>query len=93
MDEKKRVHVIISGKVQGVFFRMETQKAALDIGVTGWVKNRTDGAVEAIFEGDSERIDKMLAWCWKGSPRSEVRDVAVENEVYSGSFSDFRITY
>ena len=93
MAEKQRVHVIISGRVQGVFFRLETQRAALNIGITGWVKNRPDGAVEAVFEGDSDRVEKMLQWCWEGSPRSDVRDVAVENEPYTGGFSDFQVTF
>lgn len=93
MGEKRRVRVIISGKVQGVFFRMETQKAALTCGVCGWVKNRADGAVEAVVEGNTDQVEKMLQWCWKGSPHSAVTDVAVEEEAYTGEYSGFNITY
>jgi acylphosphatase len=93
MGDKQRVHVIITGKVQMVFFRMETQKAALNYGICGWVKNRADGAVEAVFEGDSDQIEKTIKWCWKGSPRSVVQDVTVDQEAYTGEYSDFTITY
>jgi acylphosphatase len=93
MEEKKRVHVIIKGKVQGVFFRVETKKAANAAGVLGWVRNRRDGAVEAIFEGEPERIERMLAWCRTGSPFSRVDSVAEDWSPYLGEFSSFDITY
>jgi len=57
-------HALISGKVQGVFFRMETLRAVEGIGgVTGWVKNRPDGTVEAVFEGDRTSVEKVIGWC------------------------------
>ncbi|MCJ7803146.1 MAG: acylphosphatase, partial [Desulfobacterales bacterium] len=61
--EKVRVRVIIEGRVQGVFFRHHTQEMAFKLGVKGWVKNRRDGRVEALFEGDQEWVDQIIQWC------------------------------
>ena len=66
MEEKTRAHAIISGRVQGVFFRMETMRAAQRIGVFGWVRNLRDGTVEAVFEGDKTLIDACLTGANKG---------------------------
>ncbi|MGD9364597.1 MAG: acylphosphatase [Desulfobacteraceae bacterium] len=93
MSEEARAHVIIHGRVQGVFFRYETQRAAERIGVCGWVRNQADGTVEAVFEGPSEKVDQAIEWCWKGSPLSQVTDVKVEKEAPSGDFKSFSITY
>lgn len=93
MEKDVRAHVVISGRVQGVFFRAETMKAAERIGVSGWVRNQPDGTVEAVFEGSSLAVDQALDWCWKGSPMSQVADVAVEWETPSGDFKGFNITY
>ena len=73
----KRAHVFISGRVQGVWFRSYTQAEAKKLGVKGWVRNLPDGRVEAVFEGEDEAIDKMIAWCHKGSPYSEVTKVCL----------------
>jgi len=93
MAEKVRVHAIISGRVQGVCFRLETQMAAEKYGVFGWVRNRRDGTVEALFEGDESQVSSILEWCKKGPPASQVKNVDMSRETYSGEFSDFRITY
>ena len=93
MAEKQRVHVIIRGKVQGVWFRVETKQAADQLGVCGWVRNRRDGTVEAVFEAEQERIQQMLAWCRKGAPRSRVDQVVETQEAYAGEFSSFDITH
>lgn len=94
MEDKVRAHVIITGRVQGVFFRMETQRAARGIGgITGWVRNKRDGSVEAVFEGDKAQIDKVLEWCHVGSPNSNVKRVDVEWESYTGEFERFDVTY
>ena len=89
----RRVHVYIKGKVQGVFFRAETQKAANDFSLTGWVRNTSDGRVEAVFEGEAKSIDKMLKWCHKGPPFARVEEVTVTEELFVGEFTDFRIKY
>ena len=93
MAEKKAVKVVISGKVQGVFFRMETARAAEKHQVTGWVRNRSDGAVEAFFQGPPSQVDAMVQWCWKGPPAASVTEVAVEEKPVSEEFSDFSIRH
>ncbi|MDM8551359.1 acylphosphatase [Desulfobacterales bacterium HSG2] len=93
MEGRAKAHVIVSGKVQGVFFRAETQRAAESYDVSGWVKNRMDGTVEAVFEGDEADVKAMVEWCRDGSPHSKVTDVNTEWEEYSGEFSRFEITY
>ena len=74
----KRVHVYIRGRVQGVFFRAETQRTAKNYTLTGWVRNMPDGRVEAIFEGEDEIVNKMIQWCHKGPPAALVREVLIE---------------
>jgi len=93
MQNKARARVIISGRVQGVFFRMETKRAAGDIGVSGWVKNQLDGTVEAVFEGGRDRVDAIVEWCRQGPPNAVVTDVNVSWEDYSGEFEGFEIDY
>ncbi len=93
MKEKVRAHAIISGRVQGVFFRMETKQAADRLGVFGWVKNRRDGTVEALFEGDRDRVDALLEWCKEGPAHAQVSDVKLDWEDYAGEFSGFDIAY
>ena len=90
---KKRAHVWIKGRVQGVFFRAYTRDAALKEMVTGWVRNLSDGRVEAVFEGDGEKVDEMVAWCRDGSPLSRVDHIEVQEEAYQGEFEDFGINY
>lgn len=75
-----RARVVIRGRVQGVFFRAETRDRARSLGLAGWVRNVPDGTVEAVFEGDRERIDWMLAWCRRGPGLAEVDDIEVEWE-------------
>ena len=61
-----RARVVIRGRVQGVFFRVETRERARSLGLAGWVRNNPDGTVEAVFQGDRDRVDSMLAWCRRG---------------------------
>ena len=93
MQNKVRAHVIISGRVQGVFFRVETKRAADGFGVFGWVRNRRDGTVEALFEGDQDRVDAMLAWCKEGPAHAQVSGVNLDWDEYAGEFNGFDITY
>ena len=93
MQTKTRAQAIISGRVQGVFFRMETKRAADGIGVFGWARNLRDGTVEALFEGDKDRVDAVLAWCQEGPPHANVSDVKVDWEDYAGEFSKFDVRY
>jgi acylphosphatase len=89
----KRVHVYISGRVQGVFFRAETQRTAKSFNLTGWVRNMADGSVEALFEGEDTNVDKMLDWCHIGPPAAKVEEVLIQEELYTGEFRDFNIKY
>lgn len=84
-----RVHVFVSGKVQGVFFRSGTKDKAEEIGLSGWVRNLQDGRVEAVFEGEEEKVEKMVQWCRKGSEYARVTGVEVIPEPYKGEFSGF----
>ena len=88
-----RAHVTIRGRVQGVCFRMETQLAARQRRVTGWVKNLPDRRVEAVFEGDKKNVASILKWCETGPTMARVDNVSVDWETYTGEFGDFRITY
>ncbi|EPY15440.1 acylphosphatase [Strigomonas culicis] len=71
-------HMFVSGKVQGVFYRKHTQRAAVQYGVTGWVRNTADGRVEIMAEGTPEQVDKLEMWCHTGSPKSMVKAVVRE---------------
>ena len=93
MDNPIRAHVIIFGRVQGVCFRMETCRAVEGLDVSGWVRNKRDGSVEAIFEGEAVNVEKALAWCSHGPPASRVDDIEVSRQGYTGEFSGFRVTY
>ncbi len=84
-----RVHVFVSGKVQGVFFRSSTKDKADELGLSGWVRNLPDGRVETVFEGEEERVEKMVEWCRKGPEYARVTDVEVTPELYKGEFSGF----
>lgn len=93
MSEKVRAHVVITGIVQGVFFRIETQRAAVKYGVCGWVRNKHDGTVEAVFEGDKAAVESLLAWCKKGPPRASVDNVDIQWTAFTGEFERFLVTY
>ena len=93
MAEKTAVRMIITGKVQGVCFRLETQKAARELGAGGWVRNRADGSVEVWAEGDERQVQALVKWCRKGAPLSRVDRVEVTSEAVSGSYPSFEITY
>ncbi|MBW2558688.1 MAG: acylphosphatase [Deltaproteobacteria bacterium] len=91
----RRVHVFITGRVQGVFFRAETKNQASGLGLKGWVRNLHDNRVEAVFEGGENNIEKMLDWCRKGPSLAHVSGVELEEEsrpVVTG-FEDFEIRY
>jgi len=87
----KRIRVIISGIVQGVFFRGATRRAAADLNLTGWVRNMEDGRVEAVLEGEDADVDKMIEWCKTGPPAARVEKVVTTEEHYTGGFHDFSI--
>ena len=73
----KRAHVAVHGAVQGVFFRVETRDRSRSLGVGGWVRNTPDGSVEAVFEGEDERVKSMVSWCSRGPRGARVDEVDV----------------
>jgi acylphosphatase len=75
---------VVSGRVQGVFFRDTARRRAEAAGVSGWIRNRPDGAVEAVFEGDPERVEEMVAFSRHGPSRAEVAKVEVIDEEPEG---------
>lgn len=91
--DTRRVHVIVEGRVQGVFFRAHTRNAAIQLGLTGWVKNRNDGSVEALVEGDTAAVERMLEWFQQGSPNSKVAHVHVTEETPLGETDAFEVVY
>ncbi|MFL5798593.1 MAG: acylphosphatase [Actinomycetota bacterium] len=80
----KRVRVLVSGRVQGVFFRAGCAEEAGRRGVGGYVLNRSDGRVEAAFEGDDPDVDAMVEWCRHGTDSADVREVEVAEEPPTG---------
>jgi acylphosphatase len=86
-----RRRVVVRGDVQGVFFRDSTRKEAERRGVSGSVTNRSDGAVEAVFEGPPEAVEAMVAFCREGPSRAQVEDVEVTEEQPEGSGGGFAV--
>jgi acylphosphatase len=84
---RKRARARIYGRVQGVFFRGEARDRARSLGVGGWIWNAPDGSVEAVFEGDEERVETLLFWCRRGPAGAEVEHVEVEWEPPQGETS------
>ena len=85
------VHLIISGKVQGVYFRKHTQDISLQNNVYGWVQNLLNGDVECVLEGLKSNVDKVIIWCHQGPPNSHVDNVEIKYEEFTGQFTDFKI--
>lgn len=88
---KRRAQVLISGKVQGVYFRAHTRQVARELGLTGYVRNLPDGRVEAVFEGEEEAVKRAIEWCRRGPPRARVDHVEVRREEARGDYQDFTI--
>ena len=88
-----RSHVVIEGIVQGVFFRASARDVAHSLGLKGWVRNCYDGCVEAVFEGERIKVEKMLEWCGKGPTGAIVRNVKADWEVAIGDLDAFTIRY
>jgi acylphosphatase len=90
---KTRAHVVVIGRVQGVFFRRETEENARLHNVTGWVRNLPDGRVEAILEGEEEAVNSVVEFCKRGPPGAYVIKSEVKWEHWRGEFSNFQILY
>jgi acylphosphatase len=88
-----RAHIHVSGRVQGVYFRRDSCREALKLGLTGWVRNLPDRRVEIIVEGEEPQIENFIDWCRRGPPLAMVRDITMEWQPYVGRFSKFEIRY
>ncbi|MCP4265370.1 MAG: acylphosphatase [Candidatus Brocadiaceae bacterium] len=91
--ETARLHIFVEGIVQGVFFRASTIEESSKLGLTGWVKNCPDGRVEAVFEGDTDKIEQIVEWCKKGPPGAVVRNLETVWEQATGEFDSFTMKY
>lgn len=90
---KQRIRIFVSGKVQGVFFRQALKVMAKKNNVTGWVKNLKDGRVEAVLEGDVEKVSRLVEWSHGGPANARVEDVEIINEKFSDEFTQFDVLY
>ena len=90
---KVKAHVVVSGRVQGVYFRGNTRSEAKKYGVNGWVRNLPDGRVEAVFEGEKEDVDKLIDFARKGPSHAQVTDLSLDWLDYKGEFSDFQMVH
>ena len=86
-----RAYVSVSGRVQGVFFRYETRSKALELGLTGWVRNLPDGRVEVIAEGKDENVNQLIEICKQGPAFVDVKNVDVEEMQHQG-YKDFKVS-
>ena len=88
---KIRAHVFVRGRVQGVFFRVETRSEAMKRNVAGWIRNTSEGRVEAIFEGEKADVKQLIDFCRSGPPNANVAGIVVQWETYSGEYKAFNI--
>ena len=89
--DKKRYQVIVSGIVQGVGFRYATLKKANELGITGWIKNRIDGKVETVIEGENDSLKQMLSWLKKGPSQANITDTEVQELIYKDEYDSFKL--
>ena len=89
MSKMVRAHIIIEGRVQGVSFRASTVEAARTLEVYGWVRNNPDGAVEAVLEGDEEKVNRLIEWCRTGPQTARVERLNLSWEPFRNEFDDF----
>lgn len=89
--DKQRVHIIVQGKVQGVFFRASTKDKAVELELSGFVRNMPNGTVEIVAEGSQKQLKKLVDWCHKGPDRSIVSEVHTDWQTYIAEFEAFNI--
>lgn len=88
---KIRAELIIKGRVQGVFYRQSTKQTADQLGLSGWVKNHSDGSVGAVFEGETQAVNEAIEWCRQGPAAADVIEVIVDWQKFKDEFSGFGI--
>ncbi len=86
-----RVHIFITGKVQGVYYRQNTAHKAQELNILGWIRNLKDGRVEAVFEGEKVNVKKLLDWCRDGPKDAIVRNIEIVDELYKNEYFNFQI--
>ncbi len=89
----KCIHIFVTGKVQGVFFRQATRVIAIKNNVTGWVRNLDDGRVEIMIEGEDKSVDIITQWCNLGPANSRVDDIKINQEEFRGDYENFEVRY
>ena len=87
----REVHIKISGEVQGVFFRVNTERCADDNNVKGWVRNCSDGSVEAVLQGLAEKVDNVINWCKVGPDQANVDDIKISEQPFTAPYTNFRV--
>lgn len=90
---KTRAHVFVTGRVQGVFFRLETKSYADRHDVKGWVSNLSDGRVEAVFEGEKDAVETLIDFCKHGPSGAKVTNFELIRETYTGTFHNFKLKF
>jgi len=90
---QKRIHIFVTGRVQGVFFRQSTRVMAIKNNVNGWVRNLDDGRVEIVAEGENQDIDNLADWCKTGPANSRVDEFELSEENSAGEFENFEVRY
>jgi acylphosphatase len=88
-----RIHLIIEGRVQGVWFRDSTRREAVSLGVLGWVRNRPDGTVEVLAEGPEDKVRELITWCNHGPPAAVVSRIHESQDKWQGEFNAFDIIF
>lgn len=87
----QRLHFVIRGRVQGVFFRAGAAELARTLRLTGWVRNRSDGSVEIVAEGETQALSALREWCERGPSGAHVEHVATQTATASGEFAGFAV--
>ena len=90
---QKRIHIFVTGRVQGVFFRQSARVMAIKNNVNGWVRNLDDGRVEIVTEGQKQNIDNFVDWCKTGSANSRVDEFELSEENSTDEFENFEVRY
>ena len=90
---QKRIHIFVTGRVQGVFFRQSTRVMAIKNHVNGWVRNLDDGRVEIVAEGETQNINNLVDWCKTGPANSRVDDFQSLEENFTDEFENFEVRY
>jgi len=91
MSERTCIRIVISGTVQGVGFRRRAREAALSLGIAGWIANRPDGSVEAVFQGSQSAVDEMIRWTRKGPSGAKVGELEIHRHDIDAEIHEFII--